>query len=80
MTLHGSKGLEFDSVWIMGVEHGVLPHMNSPIEEERRLCYVGMTRAKTHLTLSTAVEEGAPSKFFNEMGLDSELSFRETKW
>ena len=69
MTLHGSKGLEFDYVWIMGVEHGVLPHKDSPVEEERRLCYVGMTRAKTHLTLSTAVEEGAESQFLKEMVL-----------
>lgn len=76
MTLHGSKGLEFDYVWIMGMGHGLLPHMDSPIEEERRLCYVGMTRAKTHLTLSTAVEEGVASEFFQEMVLPHEVLLR----
>lgn len=71
MTLHGSKGLEFDRVWLMGLTHGVLPHKDSTLEEERRLCYVGMTRAKTHLVLSTSVEEGRPSQFLTEIGLGS---------
>ena len=69
LTIHASKGLEFDQVWLMGMAHGVLPHKDSFIEEERRLCYVGMTRAKTDLVLSTSVEEGAQSGFFAEMGL-----------
>jgi len=69
MTLHGSKGLEFDRVWIMGVNHGVLPHKDSDPEEERRLCYVGMTRAKTHLTMSRSIEDGKESDFFKEIGL-----------
>jgi DNA helicase-2/ATP-dependent DNA helicase PcrA len=59
MTLHNSKGLEFDLVFLVGMEEDLFPHINSKdspseIEEERRLCYVGMTRAKKHLYLSNA--------------------------
>ncbi len=59
MTLHASKGLEFDFVAIAGLEEGVLPHERSlyedtQMEEERRLCYVGITRARKHLLLSNA--------------------------
>jgi DNA helicase-2/ATP-dependent DNA helicase PcrA len=61
MTLHSAKGLEFSVVCISGVQEGLLPHMNalgsrSRIEEERRLCYVGMTRAKQRLCLHWAAE------------------------
>jgi DNA helicase-2/ATP-dependent DNA helicase PcrA len=57
MTLHASKGLEFERVMLAGVEDGILPHINSldsraELEEERRLLYVGMTRAKQQLMLS----------------------------
>lgn len=57
MTLHSAKGLEFDDVFLVGMEDGSLPHASSrddqdQLEEERRLCYVGMTRAKERLTLS----------------------------
>jgi len=61
MTLHSAKGLEFDAVFLAGLEEGVLPHSrainNSPadIEEERRLFYVGMTRARQSLLLSRAI-------------------------
>ena len=60
MTLHSAKGLEFDHVFLCGLEEGLFPHsrsLGSPaeIEEERRLCYVGMTRAKDTLTLTRAV-------------------------
>jgi DNA helicase-2/ATP-dependent DNA helicase PcrA len=60
MTLHSAKGLEFDAVFLAGLEEGVLPHSRSidtpgEIEEERRLFYVGMTRAKKMLVLTRAV-------------------------
>lgn len=59
MTIHAAKGLEFDAVFLTGMEEGIFPHnlsMQSPaeMEEERRLCYVALTRAKTRLYISTA--------------------------
>jgi ATP-dependent DNA helicase UvrD/PcrA len=59
MTLHSAKGLEFSLVFLIGMEEGLFPHsraFNDPdqMEEERRLCYVGMTRAMDHLVLSNA--------------------------
>jgi len=69
MTLHSSKGLEFDNVWIVGVEDGNLPHKDSTEEDERRLLYVGMTRARHRLILSSAMEEGMESRFLEEAGL-----------
>src|SRR6184192_2174459 len=58
MTLHNAKGLEFRSVFMIGMEEGIFPHSRSleeqGLEEERRLCYVGMTRAQERLTLTHA--------------------------
>jgi len=80
MTLHCSKGLEFEYVFMVGMEEEIFPHIrsiNTPggIEEERRLCYVGITRAKTHLTMSMAgtrkkwgnEEKRLPSRFIEEL-------------
>jgi DNA helicase-2/ATP-dependent DNA helicase PcrA len=91
MTLHSAKGLEFDHVFLAGLEEGLFPHsrsLTSPadIEEERRLCYVGMTRAKDTLTLTRAtyrrtygneqVRESTPSRFLNEIPVE----LLETAW
>ena len=59
MTVHSSKGLEFDCVWVAGMEETLFPHMNSvgdaaAVEEERRLAYVAITRARKRLTLTCA--------------------------
>ena len=79
MTLHASKGLEFDVVFIMGLEEGLLPHARSVaegmLEEERRLLYVGMTRARWRLYLSLAHQRSlygtvmlnGPSRFLFEL-------------
>jgi DNA helicase-2/ATP-dependent DNA helicase PcrA len=70
MTLHGSKGLEFDRVWIFGCEEGVLPSNKADRDEERRLMYVGMTRARAWLMLSYCKDDGAqPSEFIEEAGV-----------
>jgi DNA helicase-2/ATP-dependent DNA helicase PcrA len=82
LTLHTAKGLEFDHVFLTGLEEGVFPHSRSAnepeeVEEERRLCYVGMTRAKETLTLTRAVyrrmygserlQASTPSRFLQEI-------------
>jgi DNA helicase II / ATP-dependent DNA helicase PcrA len=79
MTLHNAKGLEFDHVFVVGMEEGTFPHARSldeqNLEEERRLCYVGITRAKASLTLSYAKlrsnwgerEYQMPSRFLSEI-------------
>jgi DNA helicase II / ATP-dependent DNA helicase PcrA len=60
MTLHNAKGLEFPIVFIIGMEEGIFPHSRSmqsieEMEEERRLCYVGITRAMEKVYLSSAI-------------------------
>ena len=79
MTLHAAKGLEFPVVFIMGMEEEILPHRNSmeggKVEEERRLAYVGITRAKQLLTFTLArhrkqygeVSQTTPSRFLDEL-------------
>jgi len=88
MTLHSSKGLEFPVVFIAGMEEGIFPHGNSffdkeQLEEERRLCYVGMTRAEEELFLVHAtsrllfggVQHNPPSRFLKDISAEnSEVS------
>jgi DNA helicase-2/ATP-dependent DNA helicase PcrA len=87
MTLHSAKGLEFNHVFLVGMEEGLLPHHRSiaessgaGVEEERRLCYVGVTRARDTLTLTRArartrwgkPQPCIPSRFLLEMRGDDE--------
>lgn len=82
MTLHSAKGLEFPHVFLMGMEEELLPHRNAVeegnVEEERRLAYVGITRAKRTLAITLARKrkqygeliECSPSRFLNELPAD----------
>ena len=86
MTLHSAKGLEFPVVFLTGLEEGLFPHIrsmndNEELEEERRLCYVGLTRAKKLLFLSYAAHRrlhsyamGEPSRFLLEIPEDQLVS------
>ena len=81
MTLHGAKGLEWRCVFLCGLEEGLLPHSGDgfdgakDVEEERRLCYVGMTRARERLTMTRAAERvrrgkalpRTPSRFLDDI-------------
>jgi len=91
MTLHAAKGLEFPVVFIVGMEEGLFPHRRSmgdseEMEEERRLCYVGMTRAKEELHLSYATQRmqmgniarQEKSRFLRE--IPSELLSASSAW
>ena len=82
ITLHQAKGLEYDAVFMIGMEEGLLPHSrslesNADLEEERRLCYVGMTRARKRLYMFHAFQRGfrgsrgamMPSRFLDEIPL-----------
>ena len=82
MTLHNAKGLEFDAVFVIGMEQNLFPHVRSieeaNIEEERRLCYVAITRARRELSLVYARQRtlfgargfNAPSQFIDEIPKD----------
>lgn len=97
MTIHNGKGLEFDIAFLVGMEEGLFPHINSQededkIEEERRLCYVGITRAKEFLYVTYAQSRAIwgvtrtqrksrfldeiPSNYIEKIGLDS--SYRDS--
>lgn len=91
MTLHCAKGLEFPVVFMVGMEEGLLPHYRrgeeiEDLEEERRLCYVGITRAKRKLYLSRAERRSTfgvgranlPSRFLDELPLEL-IEFEEPK-
>jgi DNA helicase-2/ATP-dependent DNA helicase PcrA len=80
MTLHSAKGLEFPTVFLAGLEEGIFPHVRTlmderEVEEERRLCYVGITRAKRKLYISNARQRMiygnivcySPSRFLDEI-------------
>nr|MDA3901990.1 UvrD-helicase domain-containing protein [Desulfuromusa sp.] len=90
MSLHSSKGLEFPIVFLAGMEEGFLPHKNSlattaDIDEERRLCYVGITRARQQLFLLGAqqrrkygkLEQREPSRFLSEIPAELLHKFEE---
>ena len=91
LTLHAAKGLEFLHVFIVGMEEGILPHRNSietgSIEEERRLTYVGITRAQRTLTMTAArqrksfgeVIATSPSRFIEEIPEDDLIRIGENK-
>ena len=94
MTMHAVKGLEFDYVFVIGFEEGLFPHSNcfdsnDELEEERRLCYVAITRAKKKLYLINArsrilygkISSNVPSRFIEEIGKEylEEIGKKESK-
>ena len=94
MTLHNAKGLEFKAVFMIGMEEGIFPHVRSieeqGVEEERRLAYVGMTRAEERLVLTHATSRSLwgsrtfnlPSRFLDELPQEgvARERLRPTSW
>jgi DNA helicase II / ATP-dependent DNA helicase PcrA len=96
MTLHSAKGLEFPTVVLAGLEEGLFPHSRSrddeaELEEERRLCYVGITRARRQLVLTSAArrrvfgeyQNTEPSRFIDEIPQDlieQEMSYQQPRY
>jgi DNA helicase-2/ATP-dependent DNA helicase PcrA len=92
MTIHAAKGLEFPVVFMVGMEEGIFPHSRvyeagpNELEEERRLCYVGMTRAREELQLSYASSRlqfgqrgyNAPSRFLSDLGNGAAVTSAES--
>ena len=94
MTIHGAKGLEFKNVFLVGLEEGVFPSLRGTsedqdkedLEEERRLCYVAITRAKEKLFLSNSVQKTIygkttyfnPSRFINEINPEEILDIKKS--
>ena len=91
MTMHTAKGLEFETIFAVGLEEGLFPHTLSfdkeDLEEERRLCYVAITRAKTHLYLTHSLRRtlfgerisNLPSRFLSELPEHLILSMRKPR-
>jgi len=75
LTMHATKGLEYPCLWLMAFEEDIIPHLDAigpdggGIEEERRLAYVGMTRARETLVFSTGRDDAVPSRFLREAGI-----------
>ena len=93
MTLHNAKGLEFRAVFMIGMEEGIFPHVRAieeqGVEEERRLCYVGMTRAMERLTLTHTLSRSLfgrrsynlSSRFLDELPSEVERErLRPSSW
>jgi DNA helicase-2/ATP-dependent DNA helicase PcrA len=94
MTIHNAKGLEFKAVFVLGMEEGIFPHMRSieeqGVEEERRLAYVGMTRAEERLVMTHATSRSLwgsrkfnlPSRFLDELPEEGVVveRLRPTSW
>jgi DNA helicase-2/ATP-dependent DNA helicase PcrA len=76
LTLHRAKGLEFEAVYLPRLDEGELPNRRADVDEERRLLYVGITRAKRHVLVTWA---GKPSRFLAELGVAKQAATRPAR-